>query len=163
MEEKNSYWFQIIIFFALCLMLCGGVWYGLNTLEEYREEYDFIVNERDNFSVIMDGLIAKNKTLQSINKINLGQTGSVPDDIEFYSAVRKLIDENNIELIERSTNDNGILTLKLQGGYYSIIKLFADWRAMPFVSRMTSLKITRDNESPENFVFADVTLEAWRP
>ena len=163
MEKKGSYWLQIIIFFAVCLALCGGVWYGLDVLEEYREEYDFIVNERDNFSVVMDGLRAKNKTLQGIHKINLGRSETVPDDIEFYSEVRKLIDANNVELIERSTNDNGILTLKLQGGYYSCIKLFADWRAMPFISRMTSLKITRDKDSPDNFVFADVTLEAWRP
>ena len=67
MENNNSYFIQIAIFFLLCLSLCGGVWYGLNTLQDYREEYDMIVNERDNFSSVMESLRAKNRTLASIN------------------------------------------------------------------------------------------------
>lgn len=162
-ETSNSYTLHIILFFILCAALCSGVWYGLHTLESYREEYDFIVNERDNFSSIMDGLRNKNKTLKNINRLNsnFNEVGTALDGVEFYSHVRNLIETNAINMLSMSTNDNNILTLKLQGNYYSFVHLLADWRTMPFASRVTSLRIARDAQNPDDFIEADVTLEAW--
>ncbi|MBQ6775787.1 MAG: hypothetical protein IJP53_04945 [Synergistaceae bacterium] len=161
MENNNSYFIQIAIFFLLCLSLCGGVWYGLNTLQDYREEYDMIVNERDNFSSVMESLRAKNRTLASINKIDLSEVGTPSDAVEFSAQVIRLIGENSVNMLSMQTNDNNTLTLKLQGEYYSLVHLFADWSNMPFASRVTSLRITRDSVAPTDFVEADVTLEAW--
>ena len=158
---NKSYVLQISIFIILCLSLCAGVWYGLRTLNEYREEYDMILDERDNFELIMEGLRTKNKTLQQINKINLSSAKAASDSVEFYSQVRKLIEENSMNMLSMSTNNNNILTLRLQGNYYSLVHLFADWREMPFASRVTSLRINRDSAYPEDFVDADLTLEAW--
>ncbi|MBQ9419839.1 MAG: hypothetical protein IJU31_05610 [Synergistaceae bacterium] len=161
MENNDSYFVQIIIFFALCAALCAGVWYGLHTLQDYREEYDTIDNERDNFSTVMESLRAKNKTLESINKIDFSNVGKVVDPTEFSSKVIQLIDDNAVDLLSMSTDDKTI-TMKLKGNYYSVVHLFADWREMPFASRITSLRITRNSESPWDSIDADVTLEAWR-
>ena len=162
MEDDRSYTLHMVIFFALCFAMCGGVWYGLHVLESYREEYDFIVNERDNFSTVMESLRNKNKTLQSINNLNLGDVGTEADGLDFYARVRELIEENSMNMISMSANDNNVLTLKLQGNYYSLVHLFADWREMPFASRITSLRIARDAQAPSDFVDVDVTLEAWQ-
>ena len=159
--EDRTYFLQMAIFFIACLSLAGGVWFGLNKLSEYREEYDLIIDERDNFSHIMDSLRAKNRTLQEINKLKFTEVSMASDGVEFYSKVRTLIEENSMNMISMSNNDNNTLTLKLQGNYYSLVHLFADWREMPFASRVTSLRITRDNTAPEDFVEADLTLEAW--
>ena len=162
MEENNSCTIHVVLFFALCIALCSGVWYGLHVLESYREEYDCIVNERDNFSTVMESLRNKNKTLQNINNLHLGDVGTSADGVDFYARVKKLIDENSVNMLSMSANDNNILTLKLQGNYYSLIHLFADWRNMPFASRITSLRIARDAQAPSDFVDVDVTLEAWQ-
>ena len=159
--ENKSYFLQITFFFVLCAALCGGVWFGLEMLSDYREEYDLIVDERENFSTIMDSLRAKNQTLQDISKLNFSNVGTASDSVEFYSQVRKLIEENSMNMLSMSANENNVLTLKLQGNYYSLVHLFADWREMPFASRITSLRITRDSTAPDDFVEADLTLEAW--
>ncbi|MBQ7196568.1 MAG: hypothetical protein IJS40_04075 [Synergistaceae bacterium] len=158
--EHRSYFLQITVFFALCLALCAGVWYGLQTLEDYREEYDMIVNERDNFETIMDGLRAKNKTLQSISKVTLANVNTSADSVAFYSEVQRLIQENSLNMLSMQYDKN-ILSLQLQGNYYSLVHLFADWREMPFASRVNALKITRDAQSPADLVDAELTLEAW--
>ncbi len=158
--EHRSYFLQITVFFALCLALCAGVWYGLQTLEDYREEYDMIVNERDNFETIMDGLRAKNKTLQSISKVTLANVNTSADSVAFYSEVQRLVQENSLNMLSMQYDKN-ILSLQLQGNYYSLVHLFADWREMPFASRVNALKITRDAQSPADLVDAELTLEAW--
>ena len=159
--EKRNYLLQITIFFAICLVMCAGVWFGIHTLEEYREEYDMMVSERDNFEGIMDNLRAKNKTLQSIRQVNLDNVATAKDGVEFYSEVRRLIDENSINMLSMQNDQANILKLNLDGNYYSLIHLFADWREMPFASRITELKIKRDNIQPTDFVEAELTLEAW--
>ena len=158
---NRSYFLQIVFFFAICLCLCGGIWYGLQTLEDYREEYDMIVNERDNFETIMDGLRAKNKTLQNIGKVNLGDVETAADGVAFYSEVYRLIQENSLYINSMQHEDNRTWSLQLQGNYYSLVHLFADWREMPFASRVNALKITRDSEKPSDLIEAELTLEAW--
>ena len=69
--------------------------------------------------------------------------------------------KNAMNMLSMSAKDSGELELKLRGNYYSLVNLFADWRRMPFASRITSLRITRDSIEPDNLVDADITLEAW--
>lgn len=161
--ENKSYLLQILFFAVACVALCAGVWFGLGVLEEYREEYDTIVTERDNFEGIMEGLRAKNRTLQSIHQVNLSDVKMVKkgNESEFYSAVHRLIESNSMNLLSMQNDEPSIFKLSLQGNYYSLIHLFADWRSMPFASRITELHIKRDSLFPADFVTADLTLEAW--
>ena len=153
------------IFFALCLAVGVGVWFGLHELSEYREEYDTMVNERDNFGAVMDELRAKNRTLTNINRLSFENVGTAEDAVEFYSHVRSILDKYNMNTISMSSNENNtqgnVLNLKLEGNYYALAKGFADWRNMPFASRITSLKIIRDTSNPEDLIEAEVVIEAW--
>lgn len=162
MEDRN-YILQVLAFAAVCVALGAGVWFGIHTLEDYREEYDTMLSERDNFEGIMENLRAKNRTLQAIHQVNLSDVKTVKKgkESEFYTAVRTLIDKNSMTMISMRNDQPSIFNLSLRGDYYSLIQLFADWREMPFASRMTELKIKRDNLAPDRSVEAELTLEAW--
>jgi len=162
MEDRN-FLLQILFFAALCLAMCVGVWFTTKTLEDYREEYDTMVNERDSFEGIMENLRAKNRTLQAINKVNLSDVKMISKENknEFYNEVRRLIDENAVNMISMKNDNPSVFNLSLKGDYYSLVHLFADWREMPFASRVTELHIKRDSLSPLDFVEAELTLEAW--
>ena len=161
--QDSKYFLQILIFAGICILLGGGVWFGIRTLEDYREEYDTMVSERDNFEGIMENLRAKNRTLQSINKVNLSDVKMIKKgkENEFYTVVRNLIDENSISMVSMKNDEPSIFQLNLKGDYYSLIRLFAAWREMPYASRITELKIKRDNLLPSDFVDVELTLEAW--
>ena len=162
MEDRN-YFFQILSFAAVCIALCAGVWFGLHVLQGYRDEYDTMVSERDNFEGIMETLRAKNRTLQKIHNVNLSDIKMIRkgSENEFYAAVHRLIGENSLSLLSMQNDNPSIFKLSLQGNYYSLIHLFADWRSMPFASRITELHIKRDAAFPADLVTADLVLEAW--
>ena len=167
-NNNNLYLVFVALFIGACISLAGGVWYSLSVLSEYREEYDIMVSERDNFSENMDSLKAKNTLLKRIVNVNFSNSSTASDSLEFYANVRQAIEKNNLNMISMSTNSSmmggesaNVLNIKLQGDYYALAHLFADWRNMPFASRVTSLQIVRDQTSPEYFVDVDVTLEAW--
>lgn len=161
--ENRNYFSQILFFVSLCLLFIGGVWLGIHILESYRKEYDTMRSELDNFENIMENLRAKNRTLKSINQVNLGDIKTIlkGKENEFYTEVRRLIDENNITMISMKNDNPSIFRLNLKGDYYALVHLFADWREMPFASRITELKIKRDELFPSDFVDAELTLEAW--
>lgn len=169
METDNKPLIFVVIFFVLCLMLIGGVWYSLYSLSTYREEYDLLASERDSFSSSMESLKAKKAALEQINSINFTHSEKASDTLEFYSNVKDAADKNNIEMLsmtaaqaQNSSEQSGsVLTIKMRGGYYDIAKLFADWRKMPFASRVRSLRLTRDKINPEEAVEADIVLEAY--
>ena len=60
MEERN-YLLQILFLAGLCALFCGAIWLGIQKLAEYREEYDMMISERNNFEGIMENLRAKNR------------------------------------------------------------------------------------------------------
>ena len=147
---------------ALCLFLALGVWYSVYSLYEYREEFDELQNERTNYEALMKNMEDKNKNLVDITGLRIENTDTANDIVELYSQVRRVIENNNVNVVSMNTGEN-ILTLQLQGDYYAIAKIFADWRMLPFASRINSLRITRDSTNPGHFVAANVILEAMRP
>lgn len=162
MDERN-YILQILFFAFLCLLLCGAVYFAIYTLEDYRKEYDLLKSERDNFENIMENLRAKNRTLHSISQVNLSDVKMISKgkENEFYTEVRRLIDESSVTMISMKNDEPSIFELSLRGDYYALVHLFAAWREMNFASRITELKIRRDELLPSDYVDAELTLEAW--
>lgn len=160
--HKNTYLIFMALFFALVFSLSGGVWWSLNELEAMREEYDLLENERSTSVSMMESMQNRNIDLTEITGLNLDNAGSAKDAVEFYSHVRQAIENNNIELVSMNSDNNndGILSLQVQGTYSSLAHLLADWRNMPFASRINSLKLKREANSPSNFVSVQVVLEA---
>ncbi len=82
--------------------------------------------------------------------------------MEFYSHVRNAIEKHNIDLLAMNSDANrdNLLSLHVQGSYYALAHMFADWRVMPFAARINSVKIKRDTSSPTSKVDVQVVLEA---
>lgn len=160
--QKNTYLVFMGIFIAICLSLSGGVWWSLGELESVREEYDLLENERASSVSMMQSMQNKNLDLTEITGLNIDNSGSAKDAVEFYSYVIQAIEKNNIELLSRNSDNNndGILYLNVQGSYASFAHLIADWRDMPFAVRINSLKLRRSASSPENSISANIVLEA---
>ena len=160
--HKNLYIVFLALFFAFCLLLIGGVWWSLHELKAYREEYDLLESERSSSAKMMAQMENRNLDLAQVTGLNIDNAGTARDAVEFYAYVRQAIEDNQLELtsLRSDPNSENILTLQLQGSYYALAHVFADWRVMPFASRIHSLRIVRDNTSPTNFVVADVVLEA---
>ena len=111
---------------------------------------------------MMETMQNRNLDLTEITGLNIDNAVSAHDAVEFYSHVRQAIEKNNMEVISmNSDSDNdGILSLQLQGSYYALAHVIADWRVMPFASRINSLKLKRDAGSPSNTISAQVIIEA---
>ena len=160
--SKNIYLILTAAFFTLCLAVIGGVWWSMQELKAYREEYDMLEEERATSQRTMDSMQSKNVDLEQITGLNIDNAGFAQDSVEFYSKVRQAVEKNNVELISMnaSGNNENILSLQLQGSYYDLARTFAEWRVMPFASRINSLKIKRNPNSPTAMINAQVTLEA---
>lgn len=160
--NKNTYLIFMGLFFVFCLSLSGGVWWSIHELELMREEYDMLENERTSSVAMMETMQDKHLDLTEITGLNIDNAGTAQDAVDFYSHVRQAIENNNMELISmNSDSDNdGILNLQIQGSYYSFAHLLADWRVMPFASRINSLKLKRDANSPNRMISAQIVLEA---
>lgn len=154
------------LFILLCLLLSAGVGFSLHELRAYREEYDLLDSERNNYTGTINRLQQKNKTLTEINSLNIANTGTAQDALAFYSEVRQCAENNSMNILSMASNqgenggDGNILTLKVEGNYYSLAKMIADWRKIPFASRVNSLVVRRDAVAPTEFVEADIEIEA---
>ncbi|MBQ7544384.1 MAG: hypothetical protein IJT02_05515 [Synergistaceae bacterium] len=159
---KNIYLVFVAGFFALCLSVVGAVWWSVNELRAFREEYDLLEQERASSERMMQNMQHKNVDLTQVTGLNIDNAGLAHDAVEFYSAVREALENNNVELLSMNSeaNSENILSLHLQGNYYSVARAFAQWRTMPFAARINSLKIKRDTTSPTNRIDAEVVLEA---
>ena len=160
--NKNTYLIFVGIFFALCLSLVGGVWWSLHELSNLREEYDILSSERENSSNLMASMQDRHVNLTELTELNIENSGSARDAVEFYSTVRQAIENNKVELISMNSdsNNDAILSLQVQGSYYALAHMFADWRVMPFASRVNSLNLKRNPASPSELVSAQIVLEA---
>ena len=160
--NKNIYLFFVGAFFVVCLSLIGGVWWSIHELRAVREEYDMLEEERANSQRMMANMQSKNLDLQQITGLNIENGGTAHDAVDFYSNVREAIENNDVEILSMSSNENSqnLLSLHVQGSYYALARMFADFRVMPFASRVNSLVIKRDNNSPTSNVEADLVIEA---
>ena len=160
--SKNIYVICTTAFFTLCLLLIGGVWWSLSELKTYREEYDLLEEERTSSQRTMESMQSRNINLEQITGLNIDNAGVARDAVEFYSHVRRAIENNKVELLSMNAggNNESVLSLHMHGTYYALAHTFAEWRLMPFASRINSLKIKRDTKSPTEFINVQVTLEA---
>lgn len=160
--NRNIYLMLVAGFFGLCLCLIGGVWWSLSELRTYREEYDLLEEERSTSQRMMQSMQDKNLDLSQVTGLNIDNSGSAKDAVEFYSYVRAAIEKNNVDLLSMNSDANrdNFLSLHVQGSYYSLAHMFADWRVMPFAARINSIKIRRDSSSPTSKVDAQIVLEA---
>ena len=150
------------MFIAFCLALIGGVWWSIRELRAYREEYDLLAEESANASKIMATMQSRNLSLTEVAGLNLDHAGAAADTVEFSSHVQKAVENNSLNIISMNSDqqNSSLLNLNIQGNYYSLAHLFADFRMMPFASRITSLKIHRDQSNPVDFVDAEIIIEA---
>ena len=160
--NRNIYLMLVAGFFGLCLCLIGGVWWSLSELRTYREEYDLLEEERSTSQRMMQSMQDKNLDLSQVTGLNIDNSGSAKDAVEFYSYVRAAIEKNNVDLLSMNSDANrdNFLSLHVQGSYYALAHMFADWRVMPFAARINSIKIRRDSSSPTSKVDAQIVLEA---
>ena len=160
--NRNIYLMLVAGFFGLCLCLIGGVWWSLSELKNYREEYDLLEQERASSQQMMQSMQNKNLDLAQVTGLNIDNAGFAKDAVEFYSHVRAAIEKNKVELLSMNSDANrdNLLSLHVQGSYYALAHMMADWRVMPFASRINSVKIRRDSTSPTSKVDAQIVLEA---
>ena len=163
--NRNHYILFAGLFVVLCLLLCGGIWYSIAELRYYREEYDQLDSERSNNSSIISNLEKRNSTLSDITHLSINSAVLVPDAVAFFSVVRTIMERHNISLIYMTTSgqDNSgkkdnILQIKIDGGYYDMVGMFADLRSQN-PSKITHLSIKRNHDLPEELVEADLTIE----
>lgn len=160
--NRNMYLIFTGGFFAVCLSLIAGVWWSLHELRLYREEYDLLEQERSSSQRMMQSMQDKNLDLSQVTGLNIDNAGAAKDAVEFYSYVRRAIEKHNIDLLAMNSDANrdNLLSLHVQGSYYALAHMFADWRVMPFAARINSIRIKRDTSSPTSKVDAQVVLEA---
>ena len=160
--SRNIYVIFLAVFFGLCMCLIGGVWWSLRELRTYREEYDLLEQERASSQRMMQNMQDKNLDLSQVTGLNIDNAGLAKDAVEFYSHVRNAIEKNSVELLAMNSDANrdNLLSLHVQGSYYALAHMFADWRVMPFAARINSIKIKRDSNSPTSKVDAEIVLEA---
>ncbi len=159
---KNIYLAFLAMFIAFCMALIGGVWWSMKELRAYREEYDMLSEESANASRIMASMQSRNLSLTEVAGLNVENAGAASDTVEFSSHVQNAIETNNLNIISLNSDQQkpNQINLNIQGNYYSLAQLFADFRMMPFASRITSLKIHRDQANPIDFVDAEIVIEA---
>lgn len=144
---------------GVCLLICLITWYPVHMLEVMREEYDNIESERGDLNMTVENFEIIKDNLEKLEAITPKDIKPAADIVEFYAYVRQAAENNGINIIS-TKQDNNSITMNLQGGYYSLMHLIADWRKMPASGKITSIKIQRDKDVPALFVTADVTLAA---
>lgn len=154
------------IFIGICVLLCGGVWYSLGELYALREEYEQLSSSNQSSTGIISSLESRNESLSRITGLHINSSQTVPDAVAFFSLIRPIMDNNEISLLYMTTsgqNDSGkkddVLKLRIDGNYYAMMRMFAEWRSLPVPSKITSLNLKRNHNLPEELVEADLTLQ----
>ena len=154
------------LFIGFCALLCTAIWFPLGMLYELREEYDTLDSSNQGSSAIIENLEARNNSLSRITSLRINSSQTTTDAVAFYSMIRPSIENNNISLLNMITSgqDNdgrkdNILQMKLDGDYYAITRMLAEWRNLPVPSKITRLDLKRNHNLPEELVEIDVTVE----
>ena len=148
------------VFIALLVAVGIVIWWYVHELNNLREEYDITEYEREGLVSEIEALTATRNNLEKLNGLNLDTIKPATDIIEFYSHVRRAAERNDINIIKTQQSNKNI-TLTVRGGYYSFINLLGEWRAMPTVCKISSLKLQKDKDAPALFIIADLTLTAY--
>ncbi|MBR0257752.1 MAG: hypothetical protein IJQ58_08455 [Synergistaceae bacterium] len=164
--QKNSYLILAGIFAGLCFALCVGIWFSLTELYAYREEYDRLESEQKNNSNIIASLKTRNSSLSRIVNLSVNHAKPVPDAVVFYGMIKTMLDGHKINVLSMTAsgqNDSGkkdnVLNLKLYAEYYQLMAMIADLRNLNVASKVTSLRIVRDHNLPEDLIDVDLRLE----
>ncbi|MBQ3585692.1 MAG: hypothetical protein IJQ08_10645 [Synergistaceae bacterium] len=143
-----------------------AIWFFLGELYTLREEYDMLNSNNQSSSGIIANLEARNNSLLRITSLRINSSQTTTDAVAFYSMIRPSIENNNISLLNMITSgqDNdgrkdNILQMKLDGDYYAITRMLAEWRNLPVPSKITRLDLKRNHNLPEELVEIDVTVE----
>ena len=144
---------------GICILICVITWYPVHLLETMREEYDSLENERADLVMTVENFSVVQENLRKVEASSPKNIRPVADIVEFYAYVRQAAENNGVDIISTRQSSSSI-NMNLRGGYYSLMHLIADWRAMPAAGKITSIKIQRDKDAPSLFVTADVTLAA---
>ena len=157
--NQNLVLLLALVLAVFCFIICIVTWYPVHLLENVREEYDNIENERINLNMTVENFSIVKENLEKLQAISPKDIRPASDIVEFYAYVRQAAENNGINIISTRQSNNSI-SMNLRGGYYSLMQLIADWRKMPASGKITSIKIQRDKDVPALFVTADVTLAA---
>ena len=154
------------LFICFCALLCAAMWFPLGELYELREEYETLNSSNQGSSAIIENLEARNNSLSQIAKLRINSAQTIPDAVAFFSMIRPMIENNNISLLNMTTsgqNNNGkkdnILQMKLDGDYYAITRMLAEWRNLPVPSKITRLDLKRNHNLPSELVEIDVIIQ----
>ena len=163
---NKNYFILTGIFVGVCVLLCGGIWYSLGELYALREEYDQLESSNQSSTGIIASLESRNASLSRITGLHINSSQTVPDAVAFFSLIRPTIDNNNINLLYMTTSGqdgsgkkDNVLQIRIDGNYYAMMRMFAEWRSLPVPSKITSLNLRRNHNLPEELVEADLTLQ----
>ena len=164
--QKNSYLILAGIFAGLCFALCVGIWFSLNELHSYREEYDRLDSEQKNSSNMIASLKARNSSLSRVVNLSVNHAKPVPDAVVFYGMIKTILDGHKISVLsmtasgqDNSGKKDNILNLKLYAEYYQLMAMLADLKNLNVASKVTSLHIVRNHNLPEELIDVDLRLE----
>ena len=163
---SRQYFIFTGIFISVCVVLCVCIWYSLSELYALREEYERLSSDNHTNSGLITNLETRNSALSRISGLSINNARAISDAVAFFSMVSQTIEANNITLLNMTTSGqnnagkkSNTLQLKINGDYYSMAKMFADWRTLPVPSKITRLELRRNHTLPEELVEADVTLQ----
>lgn len=164
--QKNSYLVLAGIFAGLYFVLCVGIWFSLNELYSYREEYDRLDSEQKNNSNQIASLQARNQSLSRVVNLSVNHAKPVSDAVAFYGMIKMILDGHKISVLsmtasgqDNSGKKDNVLNLKLFAEYYQLMAMLADLRNLNVASKVTSLRIVRNHNLPEELIDVDLRLE----
>ena len=157
-----------LVFFLICAGLVGGVHFTYSKLNELKDEYVRLENQRATLSQdtmeLREQINTFNNAFKVLEAYNVRATSS---DINFKAEVQEKIDEY-IEAITTAKSTQGAtrdgrssISYSIRGDYYSFLKILAGWRNLQTTVRVSALSMTA-SKTPQTSgeILADVTVEA---
>ena len=155
------------LFFLLCALLIGGVYFLNGQLVELQEQYDDLEQRRVDLDQATRSLMNQKKVFtDAFNILEAYHVNVASSDMAFYSDVQQKVQASDINIL--STRQGGVsqdgrssMMLTLRGDYYSFSQVLAQWRNLPTTVRVAAMNVTA-SRTPEmrGEVQVDVTVEA---
>jgi hypothetical protein len=155
------------LFFLICILLIGGVYFLNGQLVVLQAQYDELEQRRVNLEqdtrILMEQKQIFSKAFAALQEYHVNVAS---DDMGFYSEVQQAVQTSGINIL--STRQQAVpntgrssIVLTLKGDYYSFMQVLAKWRALPVTVRVAGLTVTA-SKTPETQgeIQADVSVEA---